>query len=215
MTKNSRLKKIYLLSGTTTLMLGILFLISAISIITSSILAGTTCGWHSTLPNNWLIVIFKLHAGLINIQDDPLHGLNLLDIFILVVFSITCLGLYINLKKSSKIWSLIALTFSLIAIILFLVTQIAGRSTVMLSVLIFSLVMIKDKIYSKVTIYTGILASVFLFAGDLSVGIHSNVITILFGIGYILLTLWFFLISRTLLWLGNQEKEFGMLEDSN
>jgi hypothetical protein len=215
MTKNSRLKKIYLLTGTTTLMLGILFLISAISFITSSILAGTNFGWYSALQNNWLIVIFKLHAGLINIQNNPLHGLNLLDIIILVVFSVTCLGLYINLKKSSKIWSLIALTFSLIAIILFLVTQIAGRSTVMLSVLIFSLVMIKDKIYSKVTIYTGMLASVFLFADDLSVGIHSNVITILFGIGYILLTLWFFLISRTLLWLGNHEKELGIQEDGN
>jgi hypothetical protein len=94
----------------------------------------------------------------------------------------------------------------LVAIILFLITQIAGRSTVMLSVLIFSIVMIKDKIYSKVTIYTGILASVFLFSGDLSVGIHSNFITILFGIGYILLTLWFFLISRTLLWLGCHKK---------
>jgi hypothetical protein len=210
MTKNLNLKKIYLLSLATTLMLGILFLISAISFISSSILTGNNCGWYSTLQNNWLIVIFKLHAGLINIHDDPMHGLNLLDIIILVLFSITCLGLYINLKKSSKIWSLIALTLSLITIILFLVTQIAGRSTVMLSVLIFSFVMIKDKIYSKVTIYAGILASVFLFAGDLSVGIHSNFITILFGIGYILLTLWFFLIARTQLWLGSHKK--GMKE---
>jgi len=208
MTKNSTLKKIYLLSGATTLMLGIFFLISVTSFITSNISAVTNCDWYSTLQDNWLIVIFKLHAGLINIQDDPLHGLNLLDIIILVVFSITCLGLYYNLKKSSGIWSLIALTLPLIAIILFLVTQIAGRSTVMLSVLIFSLVMIKDKIYSKMTIYTAILASVFLFAGDLSVDIHSNFITTLFGIGYILLTLWFFLISRTLLLLGKHEKEF-------
>ncbi|MDP4224222.1 MAG: hypothetical protein Q8868_13010 [Bacteroidota bacterium] len=206
MIKNSNLKKTYLLSGATALMLGILFLISAISFISSSI-TGNNCGWHSTLQNNWLIVIFKLHAGLINIQDDPLHGLNLLDIIILVVFSITCLGLHFNLRKSSRIWSLIATILSLIAILLFLITQIAGRSTVMLSVLIFSLVMIKDKIFSKVTIYTGILASVFLFVGDLSVGIHSNFITILFGIGYILLTLWFFLISRTLYWLGSNKNE--------
>ena len=196
-------------------MLGLLFLISAISFITSGILAGINCGWFTALQNNWLIVIFKLHAGLLNIQDDPLHGLNLLDIIILVVFSVTCFGLYINLKESSKIWSLIALVLSLIAIPLFLITQIAGRSTVMFSALIFSLVMIKGKIYSKMSIYTGILASVFLFAGDLSVGIHSNVITILFGIGYLLLTLWFFLISQTLLWFGKHEKESGMLEDSN
>lgn len=215
MIKDSNLKKIYLLSGATTLMLGILFLISAISFITSSILAGINCGWSTALQNNWLIVIFKLHAGLINIPDDPLHGLNLLDIIILVAFSITCFGMYINLKKSSKIWSLVAFAFMWIAIILFAITQNAGRSTVMLSVLIFSLIMIKDKNYSKVTIYIGITASVFLFVGDLSVGINSHFITILFGIGYILLTLWFFLISRKLLWLGNHEKEFEMMEDGN
>ena len=215
MIKNSTIRKIYLLSGATTLILAILFLNSALSFISSNILAGTNCVWYSTLQNNWLIVIFKLHAGLLNIQDNPLHGLNLLDIIILVVFSVTCLGLYFNLRKSSKIWSLIALIFSLIAIPLFLITQNAGRSTVMLSVLIFSLEMIKDKIYSNVSIYTGILASVFLFTGDLTVGIHSNFITILFGIGYILLTLWFFLISRKLFWFGNHEKEFGILKDSN
>ena len=188
---------------------------SAVSFITSDMLEETNRGWYSTLQNNWLIIIFKLHAGLIMIQEDPLHGLNLLDIVILVLFSTTCWGLYINLKRSSKTWSFIALTLSLITIVLFLVTQTAGRSTVMLSVLIFSFVMAKDKNYGKVTFYTGILASVFLFTGDLSVGIHSNFITILFGIGYILLTLWFFLISRTLFWLGKKEKEFGMMEDGN
>jgi hypothetical protein len=204
--ENPRWNNLYKVSSAASLILGVLFLITAIGFIISLIWTVSTKCWFSLLQSNWLIVIFKLHAGLINIQNDPLHGLNLLDIVILVLFSVTCLGLYINLKKSSKIWSLIALTFSLVAIILFLITQIAGRSTVMLSVIIFSIVMIKDKIYSKVTIYTGLLASVFLFAGDLSVGIHSNFITILFGIGYILLTLWFFLIARTLLWLGSHKK---------
>jgi hypothetical protein len=201
-----RWNNLYKVSSAASLILGVLFLITAIGFIISLIWTGSTKGWFSLLQSNWLIIIFKLHAGLINIQNDPLHGLNLLDIVILVLFSVTCLGLYFNLRKSSKIWSLIALALSLITIILFLVTQIAGRSTVMLSVLIFSIVMIKDKIYSKVTIYTGIPASVFLFSGDLSVGIHSSFITILFGIGYILLTLWFFLISRTLLWLGSHKK---------
>ena len=213
--ENPSWNNLYKVSSAASLILGVLFLITAIGFIISLIWTGSTKGWFSLLQSNWLIIIFKLHAGLINIQDDPLNGLNLLDIVILVLFSVTCLGLYFNLRKSSKIWSLIAVALSLITIILFLVTQIAGRSTVMLSVLIFSFIMIKDKGYSKVTIYAGILASVFLFAGDLSVGIHSNVITILFGIGYILLTLWFFLIARTLLWFGNHEKEFGTLEYGN
>jgi hypothetical protein len=32
----------------------------------------------------------------------------------------------------------------------------------------------------------------------LSVGIHSNIITILFGLGYVLLMAWFFLMARRL-----------------
>ena len=215
MTKKPNLKTVYLLCGVTTLLLGILFIVPAIRFIIPTIFAGTNSGWFTALQNNWLIIIFKLHAGLINIQDDPLRGFNLLDIIILVAFSITCIGLYFNLRKSSRIWSLVAFAFMWIAIILFAITQIAGRSTVMLSVLIFSLIMIKDKNYSKVTIYTGIIASVFLFAGDLTVDIHSNFITILFSIGYVLLTLWFFLISRTLFWFGKHEKEFGMLGADN
>jgi len=81
---------------------------------------------------------------------------------------------------------------------LFLATQIAGRSAVMLAVLIISFAMIKDKTFSKVIVYGGILASVFLFLGDFTVGIHSNIITTFFSIGYMLLTAWFFLIAQRL-----------------
>jgi hypothetical protein len=97
---------------------------------------------------------------------------------------------------------MIAFALSLIAIILFVMTQIAGRSTVMLAALINSFVMLRDKIFSKATIYVGIFASVFLFVGDLTVGIHSNIITILFGCGYVLLIMWFFLIAPGLLRVG-------------
>jgi hypothetical protein len=86
----------------------------------------------------------------------------------------------------------------LIAIILFVATQNAGRSTVMLVVLINSLAMLKDKTFSKAVIYTGILASIFLFVGDLTVGVNSPIITTLFGIGYVLLITWFFLIGQCL-----------------
>lgn len=78
------------MSGATAMMLGILFIVSAISSIVPTIFAGTNSGWYTALQNNWLIVIFKLHARLIIIQDDPLQGLNLLDIIISVAFSITC-----------------------------------------------------------------------------------------------------------------------------
>lgn len=138
MTKNSYFKKINMVSGAFSLVLGLLFLFSGISFVITTLTTGTSYGLLKILQSIWLIVILKLHAGLLNIQDDPLKGLNFLDIFILLMFSVSSFGMYINHRKSSKIWSLVAFAFTLIAIILFLITQIAGRSTVMLCVLIFS-----------------------------------------------------------------------------
>jgi len=173
-----------------------------ISLIISVLQPRTTNGSLSLLGNIWLVKIFILHAEFSNIHAD-LHGLNLLDVFILLLVSVIYLSISTVFRNAGKVWSLIAFALSVIAIILFLATQNAGRSTVMLAVLINSFVMIRDKTFSKVTIYAGILASVILFVGDLTVGVHSNIITTLFSIGYVLLITWFFLIAQSLFRLGD------------
>lgn len=207
MTENFKLKNLYKVSSVIAFTLGIMFIIPAIGFIISIIWPDLNSGWYSLFQTNWLIVIFKLHSGLINIQDNPLHGLNILDLILLSLFSIMSFGLNNALRKVNKIWPLIAFALSVITIILFIATQVAGRSTVMLSVMIFSFVMLRDKTFSKVTVFTGIIAGVFLFVGDLTVGINSNIITILFGIGYVLFTIWFLMIAQKLLLCGNYKKD--------
>ena len=194
------LRKIGIVSA---LITGTLLLIGMIILIVSVLQPGITNGWLSLFENNWLVKIFILHAEFNDIHAD-LHGLNLLDIFILLLVNVICLSISTIFRNARKVWSLIAFALSVITIILFLATQIAGRSTVMLAVLIISFVMLGDKIFSKAAIYTGILASVFLFVGDLTVGVHSNIITILFSIGYVLLITWFFLIAQSLFRLGDR-----------
>jgi hypothetical protein len=202
-TVDSRWRWLHKISGAAALMAGTLLLIGMISLIASVLQPGTINGPLSLFQNNWLIVIFKLHAEFSGIHADLLHGVSLLDIVFLALVGFICLGLSTAFRKARKTWSLIACALSLIAIILFSVTQTAGRSTVMLSVLIISFVMLSNEFFSKATIYAGILASVFLFIGDLSVGIHSNIITILFSIGYVLLMAWFFLVAQRLLRPGS------------
>lgn len=194
---------LYKISGAAALIAGMLLLIGMISLIASVLQPSSINGWLSPFQNNWLIVIFKLHAEFSGIHADLLHGVNLLDIVFLALVGFICLSLSTAFRKASKTWSLIACALSLIAIILFSVTQTAGRSTVMLAVLIISFVMLSNEFFGKGTIYAGILASVFLFIGDLSVGIHSNIITIFFGIGYVLLIAWFFLVAQRLLRPGS------------
>jgi len=200
-TKISRWEWLYKIGGVSALITGMLLLIGMINLIVSVFQPRIANGWLSLFRENWLVKIFILHAEFSDIHAD-LHGLNLLDIFILIFVSVICFSISTIFKNAGKVWSLIAFALSLLAIILFLVTQIAGRSTVMLAVLINSFVMFRDKTFSKAFIYTGIIASIFLFVGDLTIGVHSNIITILFGIGYVLLATWFFLIAPTLFRLG-------------
>jgi len=201
-TRNSRWGWLCKIGGVSALIIGTLLLIGMISLIVTVLQPGATNGWLSLFENNWLVKIFILHAEFSDIYAD-LHGLNLLDIFILLLVSVICLSISTIFRNARKVWSLIAFALSVIAIILFLASHIAGRSTVMLVVLIISFVILRDKTFRKVTVYTGILSSVFLFVGDLTVGVHSNIITALFSIGYVLLILWFFLIAQSLFRLGH------------
>jgi len=200
--KNSPWGWLCRIGGVSALITGMLLLVGMISLIVSVLQHRTTNGWLPLLANNWLIKILILHAGFSDIHVD-LHGLNLLDVSILLLVSVVCFSISTIFRNVRKAWLLIAFALSVIAIILFLVTQITGRSTVMLAVLIISLVMLRDKTFSKVTIYAGILASIFLLVGDLTVGVHSNIITTLFRIGYTLLIPWFFLIAQSLFRLGS------------
>jgi hypothetical protein len=187
----------YKIGSVAALLAGMLLLTGMISLIASVLQPNATNDWLSLFPSNWLVVIFKLHAKFGGIYAD-LHGLNLLDIAILCLVGTICLSLSAAFRKANKIWLLIALALSVTGILLFIATQIAGRSTVMLAVLIISCVVPSNKAFRKATSYVGILASVLLFVGDLSVGVQSNIITILFAVGYVLLTIWFFLIAQRL-----------------
>lgn len=200
-TSDSRWSWLYKISGVAALITGVFLLIGMMSLIVS-IFQPRTNNLLLLFQSNWLVKIFILHAEFSDIHAD-LHGLNLLDIVILLLVSTICFSLSTIFRNARKVWSLIAFALSVITIILFLVTQLAGRSTVMLAVLINSFVMLRDKTFSRATIYIGILASILLFVGDLTVGIHSNMITILFSTGYVLLTTWFFLIVQPLFRLGH------------
>lgn len=200
-TVDSRWSLLYKFGGMASLIVGILLLFGVISLIVTILESGATNGYLWLFQNNWLVNIFILHADFSGIHAG-LHGSHLLDIVILFLVSKICLSLSTAFRNASKVWSIIAFALLLIAIIVFVTTQLAGRSTVMLAVLINSFVMLRDKTFSKVTTYMGIPASVFLFVGDLTVGIRSDMITALFGVGYVLLIIWFFLIAQSLFRLG-------------
>jgi hypothetical protein len=116
------------------------------------------------------------------------------------------LALYVALRHTNKIWSVVAASLPFLGIAVFLITSTAGRSGLLVGGLIISIVMLRSNIFSKVSAYVGIVASALLFfAGDIGTAIFSslNTIAILIGIGYVLWMIWFFLIGRRLFQLGH------------
>jgi len=194
---------LYKLSGTAALGAGALLLIAAIDLIITGFRFGATNGWLAVFQNNWLVVTIKLHAGFKGVGSNLLYALNLLDIAIMALIGMTYLGLYAALRRTSKILSLIALFQPFLGIVLFVATKSAGRSGVMGAGLVISFVMLRGNIFNKMTAFLGILSSILLLFGDISVGIaHSYIIATLTGFGYVLLTMWFFLIAQRLFQLG-------------
>jgi hypothetical protein len=200
---DSRWRSLYKVTGTAALMAGVLLLIGMPSPITAFLPSGGTSSWLPALQDNWLIVIFKLHAGFNGAQIGLLKVPSLLDIGILALVGIMYLGLYGALRRTSRIWSLVAAMQPFLGIVLFMATNSAGRSAAMGAGLVISLVMLRSGIFNRSIAYLGIAASVFLLIGDFSAGIPpSAIIAILFGMAYVLFIVWLFLIGQRLFQLG-------------
>ena len=184
-TAEPRRRGLYKASGVVALILGMLFLASIVNI------------WLSPMPDNWLITLFKLNAGVDGVNFNMLRGPNPTDITIMAGTAGVQIGLYAALKRTSKIWSFIAAVQPLLGMLLFIVTGETGRSAVMGSTLVISFVMLRSNILSQGIAFLGILASVLLLVGDFgtTANSHSIIIAILIGIGYTLLITWLFLVG--------------------
>jgi hypothetical protein len=162
---------------------------------------GNLYGRYAFLQNNWLIVLFKMNVRSYNAQTSMLNIFNILDLAIMVLVCILFLSLNVVLYRVHKFWSSIATSLPFLGITLFLITHTAGRSGLLIGVLIFSAVMFRSNIFGKVSAWLGIAASTLLFfAGDIGTTIFSSsiIIAVLIGIGYLLWIVWFALIGLKL-----------------
>jgi hypothetical protein len=147
------------------------------------------------ISDNWLIKIFKIHTKIISTSSNPLHEIKFYDIFILTLFSLISMCLYLTIRKQNKIWFLTAISLPILGIIFLMITQLAGRSAFMASGLIISIILFSKGSQKKLTGLTGILANTLLLVGDFTVGFDSKIIPALFGLGYILETIWIFMLA--------------------
>lgn len=204
-TGRSKWGLLYSISSLAAISVGVLFLAAAVDLTLKAIFPDIKDTWLSSVQDNWLIIIFKLQAGFSGIQADILYRRNLLDILILALIAVIYIGLYLALKGTSKIWSMVAMAQLILGLLLFIITSNAGRSGVMGAELVISIVMLRSKYFNKQVALAGISSAVLLLAGDFGVSLApSTGLAVLTGIGYILLVFWFFWVARLLFSLGKR-----------
>jgi hypothetical protein len=200
-TAASRKRWLYRIGGVASLLVSALFLIGLVDVMALGSQPAAADGPLTAFPDNWLVVLFKLNAGLPGVQPGSLNVVNPLDLGIMALFCVLFLALAVALRPAHRVWPLVAAALPFLGIPLFLATGTAGRSTLLVGGLIMSAAMLPRDIFSRASACAGIAAAALLFfAGDLGTAIFSSspIIAALIGIGYVLWVVWFFLIARTL-----------------
>ena len=191
-TADPRQNWLYKIGGAAALTVLVLFLVGVLGFITP-------------FQDNWLVVLFKLNAGLGDVQEDSLSVLNFVDVAIMTLTGTVFLALCAALWRTNKLWPAVAASLAFLGTALLIVTYTAGRSGLLLGGLIVSAVMLRSHIFSRASAYAGIVAgALLLFAGDIGTALFgsSSIIAVVIGIGYLLWMGWFFLVGQRLLQLG-------------
>lgn len=187
------------IGGGCALLLGILFLIPIFYVLMGRFLPDFLAGWMKPLSENWLTVIIRLHAAAIPVNPDPLSGFIILDLVILFLVDEVIFALAFPLLGIRNVGAVISLAQPPIGIILFVITQQAGRSAVMSSILTVCLVMLTREGENRILEWMGITGGGLLLLADITVGmIPTSFIANLAGVGYLILTIWFFIAALRL-----------------
>jgi hypothetical protein len=181
-------KILYRISGAAAIACGLLLLISVF------------LSW-----NNWLIILFKLHAGFSGIQAGMLKGFNIVDLCVLGLTGIAFISFFFIPK--GRVLTIIAIVQPFLGIVFYVSTKLTGRSAVMGGLLVLSIALIRNNVFGKVIAVIGLLASVLLLTGDISESmVHSGIVAVFMGIGYILLITWFLLTGIKLFQISQTDR---------
>ncbi|MHA1995162.1 MAG: hypothetical protein ACW97Z_11515 [Candidatus Hodarchaeales archaeon] len=197
--ENSLENLIYVLGGIASLSIAVIFFFALIELMTNT---------FELFQQNFVIRLIKQHAEYSESIEELLSVINLLDMSILVLVSITALALYPVLKDINKSVAIIAVAQPFLGIILFLVTQEIGRTATFSTALTISAILLWNDRSDKVALL-GVLSASLILIPDISfMFVYSKLMAIIMSAGYLLFIPWWFLISLTLFHHENNFKRF-------
>ncbi len=188
---------LYRLGGVASLALLVMFLVGA------TWLVWRPAGWLASLQNNWLVILYRINAA--NASEDLLIAQNFIDLFIFFLFAVLFVALGSSLWRTNKLWSVVTAMLPFLGLILFLITNQAGRSALLLGSITVGVIMLRGDSSSKLAAYAGIAGGVFLLvAGDFATAMFppSMLIAASIALGYMLWIAWLLMMGRSLLQSG-------------
>ncbi len=183
------------IAGVAGIACSVLLFAALVAVVVRGVSTSTIDRGPGGLLHNWLVTLFKLHFGVDGLTDDTLRGVALTDVVVLLLTTVVGVGLWFHLKSTTMAWSIVGMVLPVLGLILFIATQMAGRSTVMATALVFALIILWSPGFGRIIPFIGIAAGVLLLAGDVTVSLHSKVIALLFAAGYGFLITWYLLIG--------------------
>jgi hypothetical protein len=152
--------------------------------------------------DNWLVILFKLNFRPTSTSADSLSIVSILDIGLILMFALVMAAMYPGQSTRGRGWPATAVALPLLGIPVFLATETAGRSAVLLAGFISSVLALRRGVGGVPAAITGIVASsLLLFVGDFGTAAlqPSLFIALFIAAGYILWTVWLLIISLRLL----------------
>jgi hypothetical protein len=148
---------------------------------------------------NWLVVLFQVNSGFGSLPTEPLRVFNGLDVAILVLVALAFVGLWPGPSRPRRVWMGIAVAAPLLGIPVLLLTELAGRSSVMVGGIIVAVLILTGR-GSVFLGIAGVLANVLLLVADFATSDPPvAAVAAAVGVGYILLVAWFIAIGVHLL----------------
>jgi hypothetical protein len=185
-------------AGTAAILCGLVLLFAIVTMVARGFQPGGTGGFISGIENNWLVLLCKLHFRIQGVSTNMLRSQNPIDYVIMALTCVTCVGLYLTLKETSRVWSIVALALPFLGVLIFLITHLAGRSALMAAVLAFSIIMIWNSGCGLAAACLGVAAGALLLVGDFTERLHSKVVGTIFAVGYVILVGWFEVVGAKL-----------------
>jgi hypothetical protein len=147
----------------------------------------------------WLAVLLGVNAGLGDVSMSSLSMVNPVDIGMLVVSALAFAGFWPGPGRPRKAWMAVSTLLPVAGIGVLVATGLWGRSGLMGGGLVLSALMLGNR-KLRPAAYTGFAANALLLVGDFATtGLRSTPVTLVVGIGYTLLVVWFAWIAVRLL----------------